>query len=522
MGKLVKKDGKFLKKNGKFVKTDNIAECSCCGDGPCPPGKYCTWIPPDPCSTGKCRPDRIDDNPFLESQCGDAPYDCRSEDACNQWYEKNPNPPCDCWFCESGELVNRPAYTNDCIGRGGNPNKEDVEADCLEECKCFPPPSITSLRLEKRDDPNGGGQLLCVIIETDWSPPDGCFDDSADSRSKASLEIEFLNKDGAVVKGAGGAADLGPQLFELCGPLSVACDLANKDRQVSSARARILDSSNNCPPSKWEEKGLDAGSDDYDGLCPPPIRYICVQPYCDAGKNYCNWRVVINGGVPSWEGGFQDCRNVGCPPGLGCQYPSIPATIDGPQATLTDCVGQSKFCMRETDFNPDIWEIVSGPYDTSKECEAACNPPPPPDKECCVECDSGAYPETCDGCPDGYDCIEAGGAIFCIKSTPVACGFEENGDYLQDTLDAIKDCEQMGGAPMATQAPCREPPPPTCEGQKVCDEWQADYDADGNFVTCVRVCCEYNADCGCIDGSAQPEFSPDQSLCPAVKENPLP
>jgi len=211
------KNGKLIRKDGKLVVTDDPATCECCGgDGPCPPGKYCTWIPPDPCSTGKCQPDRIEDNPILESQCGDAPYDCRSEEACNQWYAANPNPPCDCWFCEDGTWVNKPSLN--CINEGGT---------------------------------------------------------------------------------------LGPE-----------------------------------PPAE------------------------------------------------------------------------------------------------------------------------DCEPPPPPDKECCVECDSGAYPETCDGCPDGYDCIEEGGAIFCIKSTPVACGFEENGDYLQDTLDAIKDCEQMGGVPMVTQAPCREPPPP--------------------------------------------------------------
>jgi hypothetical protein len=133
MSKLVKKDGKLVKKNGKFLKTNDAASCPCCGgDGPCPPGKYCTWVPPDPCTTGKCRPDRIEDTPPIQSQCGDAPYDCTSEAACNQWYEQNPNPPCDCWFCEDGEWINKPSLN--CFNEGGILGQKPPAEDCQPPC----------------------------------------------------------------------------------------------------------------------------------------------------------------------------------------------------------------------------------------------------------------------------------------------------------------------------------------------------------------------------------------------------
>lgn len=130
-----------------------------------------------------------------------------------------------------------------------------------------------------------------------------------------------------------------------------------------------------------------------------------------------------------------------CPPppdGYVCQGPFSGIWECAP---CNDCVGNA-----ET-------------YATLEECEAACQPP---DKDCCVECDSGTYPESCDGCPEGYDCHDIGGAFFCIASTPVECGFAENGDWLQDTLDALKACEDKGGTGTATQAPCRQPPKQEC------------------------------------------------------------
>jgi hypothetical protein len=127
MGKLVKKDGKFLKKDGKFVTTDNPANCPCCGGDPCPPGKFCIWTPPDQCATGKCTSYESDDPiecPF--------PYDCTSEQACNQWYEQNPNPPCDCWVCVDGEWVNQKDYAAECSEKGGYPGSAPPEG---VECK---------------------------------------------------------------------------------------------------------------------------------------------------------------------------------------------------------------------------------------------------------------------------------------------------------------------------------------------------------------------------------------------------
>ena len=132
MGKLVKKDGKFLKKDGKFVTTDDPSKCPCCGgDGPCPPGKFCTWTPPDPCSTGKCT-SSVSDTPV---ECPEGfPYDCTSEEACNQWYEAHPNPPCDCWVCVDGEWVNQQDYAAECFEKGGYPGSAPPEG-----VECIPP-----------------------------------------------------------------------------------------------------------------------------------------------------------------------------------------------------------------------------------------------------------------------------------------------------------------------------------------------------------------------------------------------
>lgn len=169
MPKLIRKDLRFITKGGKLVKASDPANCPCCGDGPCPPGKYCTWIPPDPCSTGKCQPDRIDDNPFLESQCGDAPYDCRSEEACNQWYEQNPNPLCPCWVCENGELVDRPAYTADCTGFPGA-KPEGVE--------CPPPEPLGWFCDTDKCKPCYSKEAVAVNPDLSECPPDATLHDS--------------------------------------------------------------------------------------------------------------------------------------------------------------------------------------------------------------------------------------------------------------------------------------------------------------------------------------------------------
>jgi hypothetical protein len=99
----------------------------------CPPGKFCSWTPPDPCSTGKCFSFESDD----PIECPEGfPYDCTSEEACNQWYAAHPNPPCDCWFCEDGTWVNKPSLN--CINEGGILGQKPPAEDCL------PPPEYTT------------------------------------------------------------------------------------------------------------------------------------------------------------------------------------------------------------------------------------------------------------------------------------------------------------------------------------------------------------------------------------------
>jgi len=173
MGKLVKKDGKFMKKDGKFVKADDIANCSCCGDGPCPPDKHCTWAPPDPCSTGKCQPSSVSDTPPIQSQCGDAPYDCTSEEACNQWYAKNPNPLCPCWVCDDGKLVDRPAYTADCKGwPGAKPEGVDCPppGDKCYFCNSSFPDNIQTVTLPNDACLDQGGFIDRAIAEKACGP----------------------------------------------------------------------------------------------------------------------------------------------------------------------------------------------------------------------------------------------------------------------------------------------------------------------------------------------------------------
>ena len=110
--------------------TLQICEAACNPPPPCPGGKFCTWNPPDPCSTGKCT-SSVSDTPV---ECPEGfPYDCTSEEACNQWYEAHPNPPCDCWFCEDGEWVNNPSLT--CLEEGGF-----LGLNPPEGVDCLPPP----------------------------------------------------------------------------------------------------------------------------------------------------------------------------------------------------------------------------------------------------------------------------------------------------------------------------------------------------------------------------------------------
>lgn len=153
--------------------------------------------------------------------------------------------------------------------RTDNPANCDCCGDPPPECRCFPPPQMTGLRLSVRTD--AGRELLCVDVKWNWQPPDDCYVDSLDSSQKASIEIELLNEDGDSVGGFGGQALLGGGSGSLCGLKSVACDLANKKDRVAFARGRTSDQSGACPTSAWSPKiPLDGSSPSYDDLCPPP------------------------------------------------------------------------------------------------------------------------------------------------------------------------------------------------------------------------------------------------------------
>jgi hypothetical protein len=72
----------------------------------------------------------VSDDPI---ECPDGfPYDCTSEQACNQWYAAHPNPPCDCWVCVDGEWVNQKDYAAECSEKGGYPGSAPPEG---VECK---------------------------------------------------------------------------------------------------------------------------------------------------------------------------------------------------------------------------------------------------------------------------------------------------------------------------------------------------------------------------------------------------
>jgi hypothetical protein len=539
MSKLVKKDGKFLKKDGKFVKTDNIAECSCCGDGPCPPGKYCTWIPPDPCSTGKCQPDRIDDNPFLESQCGDAPYDCRSEQACNQWYEQHPNPLCDCWYCEKGTPVNKPAYTQDCVNNGGTPNKEDLEEGCcsqqcsvppdvcgdspsvlvncsnfdcsendfsgcldgikdaqqeqgyefahedtsdccqcdgstmrtvvgccpggidfdpaksitiprkddgdcvwcssigegciadeedgkpvwrIYQCKpeppppcgdCVPIPGITSLKLEVKDE------QVCVLATAQWTPPEGCYESDQEARDKVSIEFEFLDKDRQVVQRIGGPANIGDNTVGYCNSVADACDPFSKKAEFVRAKA----ASQECE-SKWSpEKGLSAGSPNWEQVCEPP-------PPCPPGK-FCSW-------TPPDP----------CSTGKCFSFVSDDP-IECPDGFPYDCTSEQA-CNQWYAAHPnppcDCWVCVDGEWVNQKDYAAECS-------------EKGGYPGSAP--PEGVEC-----------KPPQPDGYICQGPFSQ--IWECAPCNECAGQPevYATmeecQAACKPPPPDPCPPNATC------------------------------------------------------
>jgi hypothetical protein len=491
MGKLVKKDGKFLKKDGKFVKTDNIAECSCCGDGPCPPGKYCTWIPPDPCSTGKCQPDRIDDNPFLESQCGDAPYDCRSEEACNQWYEQNPNPPCDCWFCEDGVWVNKPSL--DCANEGGTLGPEPPAEDCKPPpppCgDCVPIPGITSLKLEVK------GDEVCVLATAQWTPPEGCYESDQEARDKVSITFEFLDKDRQVVQSIGGPANIGDNTVGYCNSLTDACDPSSKKAEFVRAKAV----SQECE-SKWSpEKGLSAGSPNWEQVCEPP-------PPCPPGK-FCSWTPpdpCATGDCTS----FESDDPIECPEGFPYDCTSKEACNQWYAAHPNppcDCW----FCEDGTWVNKPSLNCINeggtlGPQPPAEDCK-----PPPPT---CEDITCTAWEPSQDA--DGKDCCKR----QCCKAELKP---DVNGDLtcvcVEDQYEEISyDLTLCGGEP------------PSCEGESEQGTWQLELcdEEDCKYVTCGQggsgVGPKFLTQQACRDcHNLRETCSLDHPLC-VLNRNPLP
>ena len=161
MSKFLKKEGKLVKQNGRLVKSSDPASCKCCPTGdPCLFG-LCIWRPPDPCSTGNCRPTLLLD-PDDPDVCNGFPYDCKSESACNQWYAANPNPLCDCWFCEDGVWANKPAYAKDCSEQGGYTGSSPPEGVVCEP----PPPVSCGVPVPRTATVN-----LCGFIDRAFKPP---------------------------------------------------------------------------------------------------------------------------------------------------------------------------------------------------------------------------------------------------------------------------------------------------------------------------------------------------------------
>jgi hypothetical protein len=129
-----------------------------------------------------------------------------------------------------------------------------------------------------------------------------------------------------------------------------------------------------------------------------------------------------------------------------------------------------------------------------------CPEPPPPTEECCLTCEIPKPPE---GCPPGF--FEGSKEGFCQRYYPTDCSDEQR-------TEAYSQCSAAGGViENETVGQCPEPPPPCVPGEKRCNDWQTDIDADGN-VFCVRTCCFIGANCAC--GELFTEISYDPTVCP--------
>ena len=395
------------------------------------------------------------------------------------------------WYCTSTTECERQNPPKNPAKKGFETEDECVAAapeECALSCECFPPPTISSLTVAVRTLEGETEPSLCVEVVGDWSPPDGCYVDSDDSRSKAGIALKFFNDEGEEVASIGGPATMGELLGGYCTPLKVACDPANESQKVASAVAVVTDKSGLCPPATSEKKDMADGA--YESACPPP---------CPDGK-FCFW-------LPP-----DPCATGKC---FSTAYDD---PIECPDGFPYDCTSEEA-CNQWYAANPnppcDCWFCEDGEWvnKPSLDCQNEggivgqqpppedCQPPPPP----CEDITCTAWEPSTDA--DGKDCCKR----QCCKAELRP---DVNGDLncfcIEDQYEEISyDLTLCGG----------EPPPP-CEGQKRCNDWQADYDDAGNFLHCSRVCCTLDAECACNADGLLPEFSQDQSLCIATPPNP--
>jgi hypothetical protein len=283
------------------------------------------------------------------------------------------------------------------VKKGGKFVKTDDPAACPccggdpPPCECFPPPTISSLTVAVRTLAGETEPSLCVEVVGDWSPPDGCYVDSDDSRSKADIALKFFNDEGEEVASIGGPATLGELLGGYCTPLKVACDPANESQKVASAVAVVTDKSGLCPPATSEKKDMADGA--YESACPPPPP-PCTDADCCIYEEVIG--VVAEAVSPGWTvtpfggGGSTLFRKPG-----RCDGPDTelftwrevgnPANEQTYPAFLMPggfcCGGQCQLtqCDPCTGFGRYIWTGTRWELDTTTCSPSAdCRPAPPP------------------------------------------------------------------------------------------------------------------------------------------------
>jgi hypothetical protein len=144
------------------------------------------------------------------------------------------------------------------------------------------------------------------------------------------------------------------------------------------------------PPKNPAKKGFET-EDECVAAAPvdcamPPVRYICatrVDACTQFPLNYGQWQYNSFG---QWV--IRRSRCAGQFPADTCTIadpPSRPGAFPG-EIVNVGCKAvapnTTKECITEEEFNKGGWVNVSGPHDTIEQCEASCNPPPPPCGDC--------------------------------------------------------------------------------------------------------------------------------------------